>query len=161
VLLGDPALRIDPPSSGISPATPGEIARDRRRGARQLAGATLTLAGRAAEPLRDEASFATGVQREAETKKARARIEAPSLARTATTLRFELPIEATGAYAVNVFDAAGRRVRNLGNGAAAPGRFELAWDLRSDGGAAMPSGIYFVRLQCIGTSLVHRLIVLR
>jgi hypothetical protein len=49
---------------------------------------------------------------------------------------------------LTIYDAMGRLIRRLvkSEGEAA-GRHEVAWDGRSDSGAAMPSGVYFCRLE--------------
>ncbi len=45
-----------------------------------------------------------------------------------------------------VYDVTGREVAVLADGIFAPGDFEFAWNGKSSGGAALASGIYFVRL---------------
>jgi len=152
VLFGDPALHVDPPSAGN--AVPGMVRLRRARGG--LTDQSITRHQRESSPV--EIPVATGPHRKGG---AEASIEAPSIARGVTTLRFELPIEGTGTYAIDVFDASGRKVRALANGAAGRGLFQLDWDLRSDAGALLPSGIYFVRLNVAATSLTHRIVVLR
>jgi len=63
-------------------------------------------------------------------------------------------------HAVAVYDAAGRRVRSLFRGHRARGEHTLAWDGRDDGGRAVTSGVYFVRLEFQGAGAVSRKIVL-
>lgn len=63
-----------------------------------------------------------------------------------TTIAYELP--APGAVRLTIFDAKSRLVRRLaGPGMQAAGRHEAVWDGRSDSGKAMPSGVYFCRLE--------------
>ena len=51
-----------------------------------------------------------------------------------------------GRVAVDVFDITGRLVRKLYSGPAVAGRTAIVWDLKSAAGAAMHSGLYFIRL---------------
>jgi hypothetical protein len=51
-----------------------------------------------------------------------------------------------GRIAVDVFDITGRLVRKLYSGPAVAGRTAIVWDLKSTAGAAMHSGLYFIRL---------------
>ena len=64
---------------------------------------------------------------------------APNPFRARTTLTFEL--DRPGAVTLNVFDAAGRRVATLAEGAYAAGEHTVAWDA-----AGLASGVYFARL---------------
>jgi hypothetical protein len=84
---------------------------------------------------------------------------APNPARAGAALRFGLP--AAGRAALALFDAAGRRVRTLAEGERAAGEYALAWDGRDESGAAAPSGLYFIRLQTPGHSLVERFAFIR
>jgi hypothetical protein len=56
--------------------------------------------------------------------------------------------EIRGALAMSIYDVRGRLVRHVLNGVVlAAGRHEVTWDGRSDSGAALPSGVYFCRLE--------------
>ena len=46
---------------------------------------------------------------------------------------------------ISVFDVSGRKVRTLVSGYSAPGRFEVTWDGRTDGGVQVTPGVYFLR----------------
>ena len=46
----------------------------------------------------------------------------------------------------SVYDAAGRKVRDLWNGFQVGGTHTLPWDGRNDQGIAVPEGVYFVKL---------------
>lgn len=48
--------------------------------------------------------------------------------------------------AITVFDLGGRRVRRFAE-TTAPGEGTIIWSLDRDGGARLPSGIYFIRLE--------------
>jgi len=48
---------------------------------------------------------------------------------------------------LEIFDIAGRRIRNLERGAGQMGRYALTWDRRDGTGAAVRRGVYLVRLR--------------
>jgi hypothetical protein len=83
----------------------------------------------------------------------------PNPARGPFTLSFALPRETR--VRVNVYDAAGRRVRELASGALPAGQHALAWDLRDQGGQAVGAGIYFARLEAEGSSFTKKLVMVR
>ncbi len=56
-----------------------------------------------------------------------------------------------------VFDAGGRRVRVLRDGAEAAGEHSIRWDLRDDEGGAVKPGLYFARLEADGTTLMRKM----
>lgn len=72
---------------------------------------------------------------------------------------FDLSLPHAEDVAVEVFDAAGRRVRTLANGSRAAGVHALVWDGRDDGGATAGAGLYFVRVRA-GTRGAERRVVL-
>jgi flagellar hook assembly protein FlgD len=74
-------------------------------------------------------------------------------------VEFGLPLD--GPASVSVYDAAGRCVRPLAQGAFGAGRHQLVWDGRDGSGAAAASGVYFVRLRASGRDAVRRLAVTR
>lgn len=59
---------------------------------------------------------------------------------------------------ITVFDAAGRRVRDLANGSLPTGRHELAWDGRDLQGRRAVAGLYFVRIQREGQTETRRVV---
>jgi hypothetical protein len=83
----------------------------------------------------------------------------PNPFRPATTIPFTLAREARATVAV--YDALGRRVRTLANGLRPSGPQTLEWDGRGDTGGALPSGVYFIRLETGGTSAVRKVVLLR
>jgi hypothetical protein len=74
------------------------------------------------------------------------------------TLRFALPRETL--MRMTIYDAAGRRVRELASGARPAGEQAIAWDLRDEGGHAVRAGLYFARLAVDGQSLTQKLVTL-
>jgi hypothetical protein len=62
-----------------------------------------------------------------------------------TVVRYEL--DRATPVRLTIHDVAGRRVRTLFEGERAAGRHEAIWDGRSDGGAPVPTGVYFCRCE--------------
>jgi hypothetical protein len=61
-----------------------------------------------------------------------------------------------------LFDARGRLVRTLAEeSAAAPGDHDLPFDARGDGGAPLPSGIYFIRVETPEGTSTSRVAILK
>jgi len=84
---------------------------------------------------------------------------APNPFNPRTTVAFTLP--AAGHARVTVHDAAGRRVATLLDGERAAGRHELVWDGAGDHGAALPSGVYVVRVESGGESRAAKVSLLK
>ena len=83
----------------------------------------------------------------------------PNPARAASTLRWNLPREAR--VKLTVHDATGRLVTTLVDGVQPAGDHSARWNLRDSAGRAVPSGLYFVRLEADGRRLTRRLVALR
>jgi hypothetical protein len=81
----------------------------------------------------------------------------PNPTRDETRIGYELP-RATRVR-LSVFDVTGRRVRTLVDGLEAGGRRTVSWDGRDGAGRAVPSGVYFYRLQA-GAEVLGRSIAL-
>lgn len=62
---------------------------------------------------------------------------------------------------VDVFDAAGGRVRALHSGRLAAGVHALDWDGRNDAGRRGPAGVYWVRVKYPGQTLERKILLLR
>jgi hypothetical protein len=60
---------------------------------------------------------------------------------------------------LEVYDVRGARVRVLGQGAFAPGRYHLSWDGRDDAGRALPSGLYLIRFEAGSVRTVRKLVL--
>ena len=74
--------------------------------------------------------------------------------------RFQLATPRTMTVRLALYDAEGRRVRVLTNGALSAGTRSLRWEGDDDAGRALPSGLYFARLEADG-QVVTRTIVLQ
>ncbi|MCC6348811.1 MAG: hypothetical protein IT347_04360 [Candidatus Eisenbacteria bacterium] len=83
---------------------------------------------------------------------------APNPARDVT--RFAAVLPAAAEVRLEIFDAAGRRVRRLAGGEFAAGAHEFAWDLRDDAGAPVPAGLYLARFGAGGATRVRRVVAL-
>lgn len=70
---------------------------------------------------------------------------APNPFNPRTTIRFELP--RAGWAVLALYDLRGRRVRTLVEGFKMAGYQSIEWDGLADGGLAVPSGVYFARLE--------------
>jgi len=62
-----------------------------------------------------------------------------------TTISFVVGGGATGPVEIGIYDVAGRLVSRLASPALNPGRHEMAWDGRGEGGESVRPGMYFVR----------------
>lgn len=81
----------------------------------------------------------------------------PNPARTTTSVALTLASNAQ--VHVAVYDASGRRVRDLHDGPLASGRHPWVWDACDARGARVRSGVYFVRASDGVTSRTQRLVV--
>jgi flagellar hook capping protein FlgD len=81
----------------------------------------------------------------------------PNPARDGCAIRFGTlrPMEAS----LEIFDAAGRRIRNLLSGALTAGDHEARWDLRDAAGRRCRGGCYYVRLRAAGQSSSTAMVV--
>ncbi len=74
-------------------------------------------------------------------------------------LEFYLPTPET--VRLTIYDAAGRQVNVVTEGRYAVGWQRLEWDLRDGQGQAVPSGVYFARLQAGRVSPTQKVLVVR
>ncbi len=77
-----------------------------------------------------------------------------------TRIAFEVGSD-VGTASLAVYDLRGRLVRTLVAGAVDLGRHTASWDGRDDGGRAVPSGVYFVRLEVGGEARGRKLLLLK
>jgi flagellar hook assembly protein FlgD len=64
-------------------------------------------------------------------------------------------LDHAGAVEVSVFNLLGQKVRTLYSGLELPGRKQVTWDGRDDGGRPVASGVYVVQLR-LGDQRLHR-----
>jgi hypothetical protein len=64
---------------------------------------------------------------------------------SAGTVRLRFAAARPGRLAMEIYDAAGRHVRTLANGATGAGERVIDWDARTDAGERVSAGVYFVR----------------
>ncbi len=83
---------------------------------------------------------------------------APNPFNALTEIRFELP--AAGTYDVEIFDAAGRRVKSFG-GIGSAGLNTVAWNGRDERGAEAGSGVYFCRVRSGGSSATRTMTLVK
>jgi hypothetical protein len=76
-----------------------------------------------------------------------------------TTIRYAVP--ADGAIRLEIFDAAGRRVRTLVDDWVRAGVHQVIWDGRYQDGGAAASGVYFYRLRVNGTEQTRKMVLMR
>jgi flagellar hook assembly protein FlgD len=79
--------------------------------------------------------------------------------RAVSLVRFELP--AAGEATLEVFNVQGRRVRRVASGWFEAGPHQALWSGADDAGRALPSGVYFVRLEAAGEREVRRVALRR
>jgi hypothetical protein len=78
-----------------------------------------------------------------------------------TTIRFTAPGGGAGTARVRILDVAGREVRSFAAPGPAGGGWIVSWDGRSDRGAAVVSGVYFVQVETAETRRTERVVRLR
>jgi len=84
---------------------------------------------------------------------------APNPTRDATVLSYGLPRD--GQVSLVVLDASGRSVRTLASGPLPAGPHTARWDLKSDAGRTVGSGVYFIQLALDDETRTVRTIVER
>jgi hypothetical protein len=83
----------------------------------------------------------------------------PNPFRSALTIRFANPV--TQQADVDVYDLAGRRVRSLHRGRLQAGDQRFEWDGRSERGATVAVGVYFVRIRGEQATMLERVVRVR
>lgn len=80
-----------------------------------------------------------------------------------THIRFEVPVNSSRPEIIRleVYNAAGQRMRTLYSGQLAGGAYEMAWDGRNGQGEALPSGTYFLHLRSNRATRSQKMILLR
>jgi outer membrane protein assembly factor BamB len=83
----------------------------------------------------------------------------PNPLRAGSRLEFAAP--AGVRTSVRIYDASGRRVRDLFSGVSPGGAHGVAWDGTSNGGDLVASGVYFVRLEAGGEVATRKVALVR
>jgi len=83
----------------------------------------------------------------------------PNPAEHGMTIAFALHVSAT--VALDVYDVAGARVRELVHRQFDPGEHSVRWDGTGDGGDAVAPGIYFVQLRAEGVCRTQKVLIRR
>jgi hypothetical protein len=83
----------------------------------------------------------------------------PLVAGEGGLLRFVLP--AAGPVTIEAWDATGRKVARVFDGAREAGPSSVAWDGRDDAGRALPRGLYFLRLSAAGERRETKVVIAR
>ncbi len=81
---------------------------------------------------------------------------------TSNESRLGIQLDRAGRVSLSIYDVRGALVRRLVRSAAWPAGVRVEnWDLRSDAGTPVSSGVYFARFEAPGTVLTRRLTVVR
>ncbi len=83
----------------------------------------------------------------------------PNPSRGPILLDFSLPAAARARMAV--YDAEGRLIRTVLDGALGSGAHSLTWDARNDRGERVPAGVYYYELRAPGHTIGRPLVILR
>ncbi|HEX6791456.1 MAG TPA: FlgD immunoglobulin-like domain containing protein, partial [Candidatus Krumholzibacteria bacterium] len=70
-------------------------------------------------------------------------------------------ISTSASVSAEVYSVTGERVRHMDNAEFAQGTGRLLWDGKDDGGRALPSGVYMVRVKANQTEATRRVTILR
>jgi flagellar hook assembly protein FlgD len=81
---------------------------------------------------------------------------APNPSRGLMRVAYALPREAN--VRLSVVDVSGREVALLATGSYQAGRYQATWSGQTNRGVNAPAGIYFVRLQALGSNVTQRVV---
>lgn len=73
--------------------------------------------------------------------------------------RIQFTVAESQSVSLTVFDASGRKIKNLQNEFLSPGEYEITWFGKNDAGKNVPSGLYILRMQA-GTQVDTRKMLL-
>jgi len=74
---------------------------------------------------------------------------------------FDLELRQESSVSVDVFDAAGRRVRTIHEGKRGAGVWELSFDGRDNEAHELPSGVYFYRVRAGSEAITKKMVIAR
>jgi hypothetical protein len=86
---------------------------------------------------------------------------APNPFSTGTRIDYVVPGDGARAIDLAIYDVSGRLVRTLHSARQSPGIHSAFWNGTDRSGSAVPSGVYFCRLEAGGDVLTRRMILLR
>ena len=75
--------------------------------------------------------------------------------------KLSITVPAAGPVGLDVYDLQGRKVRSLLATELAAGVHPVIWDGRNDGGAVVPSGVYFARAQTVRGQATAKLLLVK
>lgn len=87
------------------------------------------------------------------------RLPRPNPSGDRVVIDYSVPTD--GDVELEVYDVAGRRVRELVKGRVKAGIHRLEWNRKSDMGRLLPSGVYFIRLEAEGRRAVRKVVLMR
>jgi len=76
-----------------------------------------------------------------------------------TGIHFYLPVKTY--ISLSIYDASGRKVKDLLESTRTVGQYQLDWNLKSTTGEYVPGGVYFCQLKTATEVYVHKIIVLK
>jgi hypothetical protein len=76
-------------------------------------------------------------------------------------VRFDVTRDFQGQVSLDVFDVSGRRVRTLIGGTVPPGCHQVTWDERTESGASVTTGVYFLRMKAGDFVATRKVVILR
>lgn len=83
----------------------------------------------------------------------------PNPVSSTTAIRFAVPTRSRTTVAI--FDSSGRLVARPFDSVAEPGEHQVMWDGRGEDGAALVSGVYFVRVESGGSSRAGQVVLMK
>jgi flagellar hook assembly protein FlgD len=71
----------------------------------------------------------------------------------------QMPVN--GSVDVSVYDILGQRIATLLSGEQSAGYHTVEWNGMNNAGLSVPSGIYFVRMNSVGFSVVQKIMLMK
>jgi hypothetical protein len=81
----------------------------------------------------------------------------PNPFRLSTRIAYDLPARSN--VSLSVYDAGGRRVRELAGGLQQAGHYSLSWDGKDKSGRTCPCGVYFCSLKAEHQEVVRKMLI--
>ncbi len=85
----------------------------------------------------------------------------PNPFNSATTIRFNIPLDKSGDFSLNIYDLRGHLVRSLHRGQIEAGSYSVVWDGKNQFGQPVVSGIYLLHLKSAQTTMLHKITLIR